>query len=105
LLRGERQLVRVEAKERIVAAGGIHFMKEDALGVTAEPEGRRIGDHVHLVPPPPKLHSQLGRDSARSTIGRVAGDPDPHYVPRVSHKSAMRRANASGDSLASKVIT
>ena len=62
--RGESEIVGREFKERIT--GDRHLVIEDAVVATAEAEGRRVGDEVHLV-----------AEAASSMPSSVATTPEP----------------------------
>ena len=73
---GEGQIVRRILEERI--APDIHLVKPDPWQETRQAERLLIGNEVHFVAARGERNTEFGRDGTRSTIGRIAGDPDLH---------------------------
>src|SRR6266550_6222720 len=80
-LYGERKRVRRVVKQGI--AGNLHFVELDSIVGVGEANWRCIADEMDLMATRSQLHSQLGRDDARTAIRRVASDPNLHIVPSV----------------------
>ena len=75
---GERQIVWRILEERI--ASDVHLVKPDPRQEARQAERLLIGDEVHFVATRGERDAKFSRDGARSTVGRIAGDPDLHAV-------------------------
>src|SRR5258707_934275 len=60
-----------------------HFVELDSVVGVGQANWRRVADEMDLMAARSQLHSQLGRDDARTAIRRVASDPNLHIVPSV----------------------
>src|SRR2546429_198569 len=77
LLHRQRQRVRRRLLEQGIF-GLRDLVERHPLRVAAQPKRARVGDEVHLVPPPGELEPQLGRDGTGAAVGGVARNPDAH---------------------------
>src|SRR5882762_4152339 len=77
----KRKRVRRVVEQGIT--GNFHFVELNSLVGVGQTNWRRIADEMNLMAARSQLHSQLGRDDARTAIRRVASDPNLHIVPSV----------------------
>jgi len=104
LLDGQRERVRGRLlEERVLHLRDL--VKRHALGEPAEPERARVGDEVDLVAAPRQLEAQLGGNSARAAVRRIAGDADSHAAAADCQRLRIKSASTEGSSVASKVHT